>query len=188
MRIFFYSKNILSFDPSTKQWGYAGIFPYGSAGATVVVQKNRTITVLNGEVKPGLRTDMVYSGNIENSMSDWQALPSINSPDGVAGGFGGESQGYVIFAGGAGFDGSRNNYNHGKLYAHEGIAKYYSKNVNIYKSGKWVPATKLPYGIAYGVSVQWSDGLLMIGGEGSDGRAKTRSLYLTVNKGKVDIN
>lgn len=182
----FYSKNILSFDPATRQWSSAGAFPYGSAGATVIVQKN-AVTVINGEVKPGLRTNAAYSGTVDKSMQHWKAMPGVENPDGVAGGFGGTSQGYIIFAGGAGFTGSRDNYDKGKLYAHEGITKHYSQDINIYKAGKWTNSTALPYGIAYGVSIPWSDGLLIIGGETDGGKAITQSIYVKINNGKVSI-
>lgn len=182
----FFNNKVLSFEPSTMQWGYAGTVPYGSAGATVVTQKD-TVTVINGEVKPGLRTDAAYTTKITPLMNHWEKLPNINSPDGVSGGFGGSSQGYIIFSGGAGFKGSRNNYQSGKLYAHNGIQKHYSDTVNLYKSGKWTETTKLPYGVAYGVSIPWDDGLLMIGGEIDGGKAITQSLYLKITGGKVNI-
>lgn len=182
----FFSDKALSFDPESLQWSYAGTLPYGTAGATVI-EKNNNLFIINGEVKPGLRTNVAYTVKIGDIITGWQKMPNVASPDGVAGAFGGVSQGQIIFTGGAGFKGSRSQYDHGKLYAHEGLKKFYSNKIDIFKSGKWITAAELPYGIAYGVSVPWNDGLLMIGGEMDEGKASDKSLYLKINQERIDV-
>lgn len=114
----------MSFDPSTQQWSYAGESPwYGTAGAAVVNKGDKT-WLINGEAKPGLRTDAVFELDFTGNNLKWNKLAPVSSPDGVAGGFAGISNDSLIFAGGAGFKGSRENYQNGKNYAHEGLKNH----------------------------------------------------------------
>lgn len=69
----------------------------------------------------GLRTDAVFELDFTGNNLKWNKLAPVASPDGVAGGFAGMSNDSLIFAGGAGFKGSRENYQNGKNYAHEGL-------------------------------------------------------------------
>ncbi|HFW4266862.1 TPA: N-acetylneuraminic acid mutarotase, partial [Salmonella enterica subsp. diarizonae serovar 61:r:-] len=126
---YLYSNTILTFDPDSSQWHYYGMLPFhGTAGATPVVNGD-SIILINGEVKPGLRTDEVIAGQFKNKGLVWKKLSPVSSPDGVAGGFGGMSHGDIIFAGGAYFPGARKNYSQGKFYAHQGLKKTYSDKV-----------------------------------------------------------
>lgn len=63
----------------------------------------------------------MFELDFTNTGVNWSKLPSVSSPDGVAGSFAGISHDALIFAGGAGFEGSRKNYQNGKNYAHEGL-------------------------------------------------------------------
>ncbi|MCB2250238.1 N-acetylneuraminic acid mutarotase, partial [Salmonella enterica subsp. diarizonae] len=95
---YLYSNTILTFDPDSSQWHYYGMLPFhGTAGATPVVNGD-SIILINGEVKPGLRTDEVIAGQFKNKGLVWKKLSPVSSPDGVAGGFGGMSHGDIIFA------------------------------------------------------------------------------------------
>ncbi|EEJ3294093.1 YjhT family mutarotase [Salmonella enterica subsp. diarizonae] len=184
---YLYGRTILTFDPDSSQWHYYGTVPFqGTAGATPVVNGN-SIILINGEVKPGLRTDEVIAGKFKNKELVWKKLSPVSSPDGVAGGFGGMSQGNVIFAGGAYFPGARENYNRGEFYAHQGLKKTYSDKVYLYRKGAWSEAGKLPEGVAYGVSLPWKNGLLMIGGETSGGQAIADSVWLGVSNSHLEI-
>ncbi len=150
---YFFNKFLLSFDPSTQQWSYAGESPwYGTAGAAVV-----------------------------------NKLAPVSSPDGVAGGFAGISNDSLIFAGGAGFKGSRENYQNGKNYAHEGLKKSYSTDIHLWHNGKWDKSGELSQGRAYGVSLPWNNSLLIIGGETAGGKAVTDSVLITVKDNKVTV-
>ncbi|SWL66316.1 N-acetylneuraminate epimerase precursor [Klebsiella pneumoniae] len=134
---YFFNKFLLSFDPSTQQWSYAGESPwYGTAGAAVVNKGDKT-WLINGEAKPGLRTDAVFELDFTGNNLKWNKLDPVSSPDGVAGGFAGISNDSLIFAGGAGFKGSRENYQNGKNYAHEGLKKSYSTDIHLWHNGKW---------------------------------------------------
>lgn len=96
---------------------------YGTAGAAVVNKGDKT-WLINGEAKPGLRTDAVFELDFTGNNLKWNKLAPVASPDGVAGGFAGMSNDSLIFAGGAGFKGSRENYQNGKNYAHEGLKNH----------------------------------------------------------------
>ncbi|ECU9385483.1 TPA: N-acetylneuraminate epimerase [Salmonella enterica subsp. diarizonae serovar 61:l,v:z35] len=184
---YFYNRQILSFSPVTLQWHSVGEIPYsGTAGATPVTDGNRLI-LINGEVKPGLRTDKVYAGSFHGQKIRWSHLPPVMSPDGVAGGFGGMSGDAVILAGGAGFRGARANYEQRKYWAHQGLSKYYSNDVHVYQQKRWVKAGHLPEGLAYGVSLPWKGGVLIIGGEKTGGKAVSDSVWLGVSQGKLTV-
>ncbi|EEC8351323.1 N-acetylneuraminate epimerase [Escherichia coli] len=184
---YFFNKFLLSFDPATQQWRYAGESPwYGTAGAAAVSSGDKT-WLINGEVKPGLRTDSVFELDFTNTGVNWSKLPSVLSPDGVAGSFAGISHDALIFAGGAGFEGSRKNYQNGKNYAHEGLKKSYSADIYLWYNGKWGKSGELPQGRAYGVSLAWNDSLLIIGGETTGGKAVADSVLISVMGNKVTV-
>lgn len=184
---YFYNRKIMSFDPSTLQWHSLGEIPYSGTAGSILVPGEDKFLLINGELKPGLRTDTVYRGVFQGGEIKWSYLPTVMSPDGVAGGFGGMSQGRVILAGGAGFKGARSNYDKGQYWAHLGLTKYYSDSIYVYQSGKWSSQGKLPEGLAYGVSLPWKDGMVIIGGETSEGNALSSSLWLGINHSQVMI-
>ncbi|EMY6340077.1 N-acetylneuraminate epimerase, partial [Escherichia coli] len=184
---YFFNKFLLSFDPSTQQWSYAGESPwYGTAGAAVVNKGDKT-WLINGEAKPGLRTDAVFELDFTGNNLKWNRLAPVSSPDGVAGGFAGISNDSLIFAGGAGFKGSRENYQNGKNYAHEGLKKSYSTDIHLWHNGKWDKSGELSQGRAYGVSLPWNNSLLIIGGETAGGKAVTDSVLISVKDNKVTV-
>ncbi|MDU3067131.1 MAG: YjhT family mutarotase [Escherichia coli] len=185
---YFFNKFLLSFDPSTQQWSYAGESPwYGTAGAALVNKGDKT-WLINGEAKPGLRTDAVFELDFTGNNLKWNKLaPVVSSPDGVAGGFAGISNDSLIFAGGAGFKGSRENYQNGKNYAHEGLKKSYSTDIHLWHNGKWDKSGELSQGRAYGVSLPWNNSLLIIGGETAGGKAVTDSVLISVKDNKVTV-
>lgn len=184
---YLFSKTLLSFEPSSQQWGFAGESPwFGTAGATAVNNGKKTY-LINGEVKPGLRTDSVFEVDFSERNIKWRSLCPVYSPDGVAGGFAGMSNGNLIFTGGAGFKGSREAYDSGRNYAHEGLTKFYSSDIYVMHEGKWHKSGELPVGRAYGVSLPWNNGLLIIGGETSGGKAVADSIWITADKTTVKI-
>ncbi|HEH9419373.1 TPA: N-acetylneuraminate epimerase [Aeromonas sobria] len=184
---YFFSKALLAFDPSSLQWSFVGESPwFGTAGSSAVNDSNK-IYIINGEVKPGLRTDAVFQLDFSGKDVKWNKIPSVSSPDGVAGGFAAMSYGNIVFAGGAGFKGSRRNYNNGKNYAHEGIKKFYSSDIHVWHDGKWHTSGTLPEGRAYGLSLPWQNGLLILGGETVGGKVLADSILLTADKNELKI-
>ncbi|EHC5874473.1 N-acetylneuraminate epimerase [Salmonella enterica subsp. enterica serovar Eastbourne] len=184
---YFFNKFLLCFDPSTQQWSFAGESPWGGTAGAAVVNDEDKIWLINGEVKPGLRTDSVFQLDLSGDEVKWNKLLPVSSPDGVAGGFAGISNGNIIFAGGAGFKGSRKNYLNGKNYAHEGLHKFYSTDIHLWRNGKWNKSGELTEGRAYGVYLPWNNGLLIIGGETDGGKAVTDSLLLTMKGHNVIV-
>lgn len=143
--------------------------------------------LINGEAKPGLRTDAVFELDFTGNNLKWNKLAPVSSPDGVAGGFAGISNDSLIFAGGAGFKGSRENYQNGKNYAHEGLKKSYSADIHLWHNGKWDKSGELSQGRAYAVSFPWNNSLLIIGGETAGGKAVTDSVLISVKDNKVTV-
>lgn len=184
---YFYNRAILAFDPISLQWSSFGEFPYAGTAGSALISDGKTLTLVNGELKPGLRTDNAWQGHFHNDSIHWQKIDSVASPDGVAGAFSGVSHGHILFAGGAAFAGSMAKYKNSHYYAHEGLSKSYHNRVYHLTGTQWKKAGELPAGIAYGVSLPWRDGLLLIGGETSGGKAITSSIWLTIQDNKLHI-
>lgn len=184
---YLFNKTLFSFDPMSEQWHYESESPSGGTAGTVAITDGDDTYLLNGEQKPGLRTDSVLRLTVTEGNIHWDRVPTVSSPDGTAGAFGATSQGLLIYAGGAVFKGARKNYNEGKYYAHKGLSKSYSDVVHVFREGKWDEMAKLPQGRAYGVSLPWHDGLLILGGETDGGKTLSDSLWIRFNKDKAVI-
>ncbi len=91
--------------------------------------ENNFLMLINGELKPGLRTDVIYRAMWDNDKLTWlknsQLPPSHGEQqqEGLAGAFSGYSHGVLLVGGGANFPGAKQNYTNGKFYSHEGINK-----------------------------------------------------------------
>lgn len=92
---------------------------------------------------------------------DWQALPDLPDPLGVAGPFVGVHNDALIVAGGANF--ARPVWDHPKLW-HDAIHVL----VKTPNGPEWKSGGKLPRKIAYGASVSTPGGVLCIGGNDAD--------------------
>jgi N-acetylneuraminate epimerase len=176
---YFLTPELLSYEPATNKWYNEGLFPFPPrAGAAFSVNGN-TLLVVNGEIKPGLRTATTEQGKINPNGVQWKKLGDLPAPqnkvqDGLAGAMGGYSNGNYIITGGANFPGSTKQYNEGKLFAHEGLSKAWHKEVyTLNNKGKWKIVGELPAGIGYGVSVTYNNKVLLIGGETDGGKALT---------------
>lgn len=185
---YFYNRLIMAFDPATLQWSNVGEFPYSGTAGSAIVSDGDTVTLINGELKPGLRTDHAWQGHFSGSEIHWKKIASVASPDGVAGAFAGVSNGHILFAGGAGFPSSMAKYKDGHYYAHAGISKNYSNIVYSYNGKRWKNVGELPTGAAYSVALPWKNGLLIIGGETDGGKAISSSLLLTIKGDKLHID
>lgn len=177
---YFFNTTLFSYQPSTNKWRNEGVLGFsGRAGAAVVV-KDSEITVINGEIKPGLRTAEAAQGKFNKDGGvDWSKLPNLPGPDaktvqeGLAGAYAGYSKGYLLVTGGANFPGSTKQFNEGQLYAHKGLSKAYPSDVFVLDKGEWKKVGNLSYGSGYGVSVSYNDKVLLIGGETDGGKALT---------------
>lgn len=176
---YFFNDHLFSYEPSTNKWRNEGYVDFdGRAGAGVAVKGN-TFYVVNGEVKPGLRTDKVEKGEFKsNGKVDWDdakdlpANPGDKVQEGQAGPYTGLIGGkYVFTAGGANFPGAQAAYKSGKLFAHQGLTKTYYKTSFVLRDGKWHYAGDLPVASGYGVTITYGDKLILIGGETTKGEA-----------------
>lgn len=191
---YFFNTTLFAYEPATNRWYNEGKLPFsGRAGAAVYIDKG-TVTLVNGEVKPGLRTDNWIQGKFKkNGEVDWgkeKDVPGVNGQvqDGYAGAYLGKSHGYLLLTGGANFPGAAQAYKSGKLFAHQGLTKTYHNDVFALKDGKWkLLDTKLPQVAGYGVTVTYGDKVLLIGGETVKGTPLTTVVELSYDGKQLTV-
>ena len=189
-----WNKNIQVYNVAKNSWSVRGESPYlPNCGAALVGEGNE-VTLVSGEVKPGLRTPMVKSVTIEGESAQWEELAQLPTPigaelqEGVAGAYAGHSNGALLVAGGANFHGARAQSIRGNWFAHEGFPKAWNAEVYAYKDGGWKQTeTRLPEGLAYGASFTTSKGVLMVGGEGADGQERSDVYMLNYDGSDVTV-
>lgn len=178
----FYEWNdtLLTYDPATNSWGDLGENPFlPNCDAAFVDLGNDKFLLLNGEIKPGLRTDEVKTITLTSDGATWEAQPSLPAPssaavqEGVAGAYAGQVGDTVLLAGGANFPGARDNSQAGKWFAHEGLTKTWRDEIYALTNGAWSQVGTLPEGMGYGASFSLPEGVLLVGGEDSTGAPRT---------------
>ena len=192
---YFFNKAILQYDPQNNLWTTVGNLPYfGTAGSAVAVDPaDHSVFVVNGERKPGLRTATTVKFTVEDDYAKLQNTPDLipaqgdKVQEGVAGAFSGYSNGTMVVIGGANFPGSTANYNKGQNFAHNGCTKTWRDEIYTYANGAWSYAGDLATPLAYGVSIQNGDELILVGGETSGGKATTDVQTVKVQDGKVVV-
>lgn len=192
---YFFNKAILQYDPQNNLWITVGNLPYfGTAGSAVAVDPaDHSVFVVNGERKPGLRTATTVKFTVEDDYAKLQNTPDLipaqgdQVQEGVAGAFSGYSNGTMVVIGGANFPGSTANYNKGQNFAHNGCTKTWRDEIYTYANGAWSHAGDLKTPLAYGVSIQNGDELILVGGETSGGKATTDVQTVKVQDGKVVV-
>jgi N-acetylneuraminate epimerase len=121
----------------------------------------------------------------------WRDLPDLppatagQVQEGLAGAYTGHSGGALLLAGGTNFPGSTAQFARGALYAHEGLTKTWHGTVYALRGGRWTVAGQLPQAQGHGVSVQYGDELLLIGGETTGGAASAKVLSLRLQDGQL---
>ena len=192
---YFFNKAILQYDPANNLWTTVGNLPYyGTAGSAVAVDpQDHSVFVVNGERKPGLRTATTVKFTVEDNYAKLQNTPDLvpaqgdSVQEGVAGAFSGYSHGTMVVIGGANFPGSTANYNKGQNFAHNGCTKTWRDEIYTYTDGAWTHAGDLATPLAYGVSIQNGDEIILVGGETSGGQATTDVQTVKVQDGKVVV-
>ena len=192
---YFFNKAILQYDPANNLWTTVGNLPYyGTAGSAVAVDpQDHSVFVVNGERKPGLRTATTVKFTVEDDYAKLQNTPDLvpaqgdSVQEGVAGAFSGYSHGTMVVIGGANFLGSTANYNKGQNFAHNGCTKTWRDEIYTYTDGAWTHAGDLATPLAYGVSIQNGDEIILVGGETSGGQATTDVQTVKVQDGKVVV-
>ncbi|MCG9788097.1 N-acetylneuraminate epimerase [Vibrio barjaei] len=187
-----WNDKVVSYDPKTNQWNTLIVSPYLPNCGSALVSDGNTATLVSGEIKPGLRTAEVKQFNF-GAAQPWKSLNSLPAPqssnvqEGVAGAFGGESNGVVLVAGGANFHGAKQAFEQGKLFAHNGFSKAFNPEIYVLKDNLWLQANNLPEGSAYGASFTTPKGVLIAGGEMADRSASKKVYLLSWNGKSVDI-
>ena len=100
---------------------------------------------------------LTFQLNASAQTFNWDELPSFPDPIGVGGPFAGTDQGALIVAGGANFpDGAP---------WEDGVKVWYS-DIHVLEPGadEWISEFELPHPLGYGVSIETSEGLYLIGG------------------------
>ncbi|WP_145931874.1 N-acetylneuraminate epimerase [Yersinia bercovieri] len=182
---YFYNRDVLIYEPTKNQWKSGGQVPFlGTAGSAITAMNNRLI-LINGEIKPGLRTAAVWQGEKQGAELKWQQLPDLigvekgAAQEGLAGAFSGVSHNAVLVAGGANFPGAWQQFSAGQLYAHKGLKKQWQQEVYAQVDGQWQLAGKLPQPLGYGVSIQDNNRVILVGGETTDGVATSAVTQLS---------
>ncbi|WP_192894319.1 N-acetylneuraminate epimerase [Rodentibacter pneumotropicus] len=189
---YFFTTELLSYEPSTNKWRNEGQVPFsGRAGAAFTIQNN-DLMVVNGEIKPGLRTAETHQGQFTAKEVKWKNLPDLPAPkgksqDGLAGAMAGYSHGNYLVAGGANFPGSVKQFKEGMLHAHKGLTKTWHKEIYTLNNGKWHIIGELPMNIGYGLSVSYDNKVLLIGGETDGGKALNSVKALSYDGKKLTV-
>jgi len=177
-----WNSGIWQLNVETGRWRLLSINPFAANCGAGLVKQGNTITLVEGEVKPGLRSletkQFVFQ---TESQVESSALPAIvdEYPDheGLAGGYITRNQGQLFAAGGTYFIGSQNNAKKGQWYSHKGLTKHYNDNVWRFDGKRWHHAGRLPTGLAYGVAISNGQSIYLLGGEDSTGNAQ-QACYL----------
>ncbi|EJJ0115230.1 N-acetylneuraminate epimerase [Salmonella enterica] len=190
---YFFNKIVLIYNAKDNTWENAGELPgAGTAGASSAIE-NSSLTLINGELKPGLRTDVIYRAMWDKGSLIWlnnsQLPPSPGEKyqEGLAGAFSGYSHGVLLVGGGANFPGAKQNYTNGKFYSHEGINKKWRDEVYGLINGHWQYMGKMKQPLGYSVSVNYGDEIFLIGGENAKGKPVSSVTSFTVRDGKLLI-
>lgn len=168
---------------SANEWSNLGDNPFLPNTGAALVADAAGFLLINGEIKPGLRTPQVKHIGVEGGQAVWteqDPLPALDGhalQDGLAGAYAGFSGGVLLVAGGTNFHGSRERAAAGEWYAHRGLRKIWNRDIYARANGVWGVAGQLPVGLAYGASFVIPQGVLVVGGE--DGNQTARpEVYL----------
>lgn len=181
----------LIYDAKENEWHNAGEIPFSATAGSSLANKDNQIILINGEIKPGLRTDTVHYAVLDNAKLKWvssDTLPPLSGDkyqEGLAGAFSGVSNGMLLVAGGANFPGAKNNYLNHKLYSHEGLKKTWHNEVYGLQNGKWIYLGEIAQPSGYGVSVSYDNDIYLLGGENSQGKSISSVNTIKITDGKL---
>lgn len=170
---------------STNSWSDLGDNPYLPNTGAAVVKTGDDILLINGEVKPGLRTPQIKQVSFSGDAASWTQVAPIPTKagddlsEGLAAPYAGWSNGALIVAGGANFPGARANAFAGQWFTHQGLSKTWNDDVYVRLNGAWKQVNDLPEGLAYGATFTTSEGLLVVGGEGGDRKPRAGSFLMS---------
>ncbi|WP_241191432.1 N-acetylneuraminate epimerase [Deinococcus psychrotolerans] len=190
---YFFGREVQSYTPATNTWQSLGTAPFiGRAGAAVSLQGD-ALTVVSGEMKPGLRTAQAGRATVKDGGVTWSTLPDLPSAangavqEGVAAAFTGSSQGALLVAGGANFPGSTVKFQSGVQYAHQGLTKTWQSDIYALRGDKWSVVGQLPQAQASGISIQRGDEVILVGGELKGGDASSKVFSISLKGDSIEI-
>ncbi|APY15966.1 YjhT family mutarotase [Brucella sp. 10RB9214] len=186
-----WNDEVLVYNPAGNNWGSLGANPFlPNCDPAMAAMGEGDFLLVSGEIKPGLRTPEAKLVKIRDGAAHWQKvsdLPPLSGSEpqeGVAGAYAGKAGDDVLVAGGANFKGAQANAAAGKWFAHDGLAKSWRDDVYAFDGKGWKVAGKLPRGLAYGAAFDAPGGLLIVGGEDGDGKAR-KEVFLLKWDGKA---
>lgn len=189
-----WNKSVLTYDPAANEWGDLGEDPsHPNTGSAIVETGPQSFTVINGEIKPGLRTDAVRTVSLGGDAATWTEEAPVPAPEGrdvqegLAGAYSGMVGDSVIVAGGANFLGARAAADEGRWYAHDGLDKNWASDIFAMTDGTWSQVGSLPEGLAYGASFAVDGGLLIVGGEDAERAARKDVFLITPEDGLITV-
>ncbi|EDH9977047.1 N-acetylneuraminic acid mutarotase, partial [Salmonella enterica subsp. enterica serovar Wangata] len=190
---YFFNKIVFIYNAKENTWKNAGELPDAGTAGSSSVMENNFLMLINGELKPGLRTDVIYRAMWDNDKLTWlknsqlPPSPGEQQQEGLAGAFSGYSHGVLLVGGGANFPGAKQNYTNGKFYSHEGINKKWRDEVYGLVNGHWQYMGKMKQPLGYGVSVSYGDEVFLIGGENAKGKPVSSVTSFTMCDGNLLI-
>ncbi|EAR2132625.1 YjhT family mutarotase, partial [Salmonella enterica] len=188
---YFFNKIVFIYNAKENTWKNAGELPDAGTAGSSSVMENNFLMLINGELKPGLRTDVIYRAMWDNDKLTWlknsqlPPSPGEQQQEGLAGAFSGYSHGVLLVGGGANFPGAKQNYTNGKFYSHEGINKKWRDEVYGLVNGHWQYMGKMKQPLGYGVSVSYGDEVFLIGGENAKGKPVSSVTSFTMRDGNL---
>ncbi|HAT8513674.1 TPA: YjhT family mutarotase [Vibrio vulnificus] len=187
-----WNRDVLSFNPTNDKWDVVTRSPYLPNCGSATVIYGPSITLISGEIKPGLRTAEVKTFTY-GELQPWQstyALPAAKGQaqqEGIAGAYSGVVSNTLLVAGGANFHGAKAQFESGQMFAHNGLSKAYNSEIYAKQKGVWQQVGQLPEGLAYGASFSVKGGVLMVGGERADRTASSKVYLVGLNNNQIDI-
>lgn len=174
---YLFSTDILSYTPAENAWRTLAELPHPPTVGAAVAVNGDELALINGELKPGLRSCRVSRAVIRGETVQWQPAPDLiaaqgqSQQEGLASAFAGYSNGVLLVAGGTNFPGAWNQYRQGQNYAHRGLQKTWHDTIYALVGDEWRIAGHLAEARAHGLSFQVDGGVLLIGGENRQGQA-----------------
>lgn len=190
---YFFSRDALLFDATQQRWRSLGITPFAGTAGSALVRSGERITLINGEIKPGLRTDSIHYALWSHDRLRWTGegrLPTLGGEqiqEGLAGAYAGYSHGTLLVAGGANFPGAQANYRQQRYYAHQGLSKTWQRAIYAQQGERWQVVGELPLPLGYGVAISTGTSLYLIGGETEQGQAVSSVISLSMRDGKLHL-
>lgn len=183
-----WNRNLWVYDIATGTWSDLGDTGAATTGAALVAEGD-SLLVINGEIKPGLRSPDVRALDWQDGAPVWRKHSTLlpvagaDRPEGLAGAVAGHAQGVLLVAGGVNFPGARANAAAGRWYAHQGLTKTWRAEIYARVDGEWLVAGHLAHGLAYGAGFTLDDGLLLVGGEDAAMTARAEVTLLRWQEG-----